>query len=98
MKLLEEVSRLSLKLNEILWVLQIVFIQSSFLTYKLFFGFHFIVSFALPFNLKATFNVGAAYFFGVFQGTGPFEIGVNIFALCVYVYIIKCLHNLEQKQ
>jgi len=76
------------RINRWFWLIQIPAFTTPAIGYSLSCGFHFVVSLTFsPFKLGVSSYLGSSYNFQLLQDDQPFSIGVNLFALVVFLWL-----------
>ena len=76
--------------NRRFWLIQVPALNSPLLGYSMACGFHLTLSLDLtPFKLGAKFNAGSQFNFSLLQWDQPLSLGVNLFALGVFLWMAR---------
>jgi hypothetical protein len=83
----------SIRINSFFWALQVPLISSPVISYKFASGALLYVS-VQPVDLTCSFDVrfGSQFALSLFQQQ-PWTVGVNVFALCVWLYLVRCMRT-----
>jgi hypothetical protein len=72
------------------WLIQVPALNSPLIGYSMVCGFHLTLSLDLtPFKLGANFSLGSMFNFSLFQWNEPLSLGVNVFALGIFLWMAR---------
>ncbi|GGY87474.1 hypothetical protein GCM10011613_35830 [Cellvibrio zantedeschiae] len=98
-EIIKSSSARSLAINKIFWAMQIPLLLSPGVSYFLYTGFNFTVHYSFT-ESGPGFNVSAGgnLLLSLFQFAGPFQVGVNVFALVIFCYLSLIAKKLKSVQ
>jgi hypothetical protein len=77
--------------NAKFWLIQVPTFSSPVLGYFMSSGLHFTVYWQpSPFGLRANFLLGSLFNYSLMQRDSPISVGVNLFALAVAWWLMRC--------